>query len=175
MKEIEKNTFGYRLNELIRDSYKTKSKVAEELRVTNAQISNWCNNKSMPRQDRIRKIADYFNTDPAWLLFGKTNNDLRQFEEKMKKLDRSDHEHLNKICNDMLRDLSNATIIVGSVNKKDYPPQWNVEKVEKAVEKMALFVATFPFLYTYGDYTAVVRFFIQKLNEHDDPTLQENN
>ena len=93
----------------------------------------------------------------------------------MKKLDRSDHEHLNRICNEMLRDLTNASIIIGSVKKEDYPPQWNVEKVEKAVERMALFVATFPFLHTYADYTAVVRFFIQKLNEYHDPTLIERN
>jgi transcriptional regulator with XRE-family HTH domain len=175
MKTIQKDTFGYRLNELIKSSFMTKSQFADKLGFTKAQVSQWCNNRHTPRHDNVLEIAKHFDTDPAWLLFGKTNNDLRQYEQYMKKLDRSDHEHLERICNDMLRDLANATIIVGSANKDQYPPQWNVEKVEKAVEKMALFVATFPFLYMYADYTAVVRFFIQKLNEHDDPTLEEKN
>jgi hypothetical protein len=93
----------------------------------------------------------------------------------MKPIDRSDKEHINGICNDMLKELAQATIILNSANKADYPQHWDIEKSVKAIDKIAVFVATFPFLHAYADYTAVVRFLIQKLNEYNDPTLEENN
>jgi hypothetical protein len=93
----------------------------------------------------------------------------------MKPLDRSDKEHIHKICDDMLKELAQATIILNGANKADYPQHWDLEKSARAVDKIALFIATFPFLHAYADYTAVVRFLIQKLNEYDDPTLTEEN
>ena len=93
----------------------------------------------------------------------------------MKTLDRSDHQHLNKICADMLRHLSNATIIINDSKKEDFPPSWDKEKSARAVDKIALFVATFPFLYAFSDYTDIIRHLIQTLNEYNDPTLEENN
>jgi hypothetical protein len=93
----------------------------------------------------------------------------------MKTLDRSDHQHLNKICADMFKDLANANIIVSRASKDDYPQFCDIEKVERAVEKIAIFVAMFPFLYVFSDYTEIIRHLIQTLNEYNDPTLEENN
>jgi hypothetical protein len=93
----------------------------------------------------------------------------------MKKLDRSDKEHLDKICNDMFKDLANANIIVSRANKDDYPQFCDIEKVERAVEKIAIFVAMFPFLHAYTDYTNIIRHIVQTLNEYDDPSLTEEN
>jgi hypothetical protein len=93
----------------------------------------------------------------------------------MKNLDRSDREHINKVCAEMLTHLANATVIINKASKEDHHPNWDLEKSARAVERIAVFVATFPFLHAYTDYTNIIRFFVQKLNEFDDPTLIDNN
>jgi hypothetical protein len=100
----------------------------------------------------------------------------------MKKIDRSDKEHLTNLSVDMLITLANATILINTASKEGIPDHWghkleadDFKKIELAIDRIAVFIGTFPFLYAYSDYTSVVRFLIQRMNEYHDPTLIERN
>ena len=55
--------------------------VAKKLGITSGTVTNW-KNGSTPQSTTLKKIADYFNVDPEYLLTG--SNTKKQTEESQK-------------------------------------------------------------------------------------------
>lgn len=47
--------------------------IAKRLGITPKAVSKWLNAESMPRQDKMEKLAAFLDVDVSWLQFGKNN------------------------------------------------------------------------------------------------------
>lgn len=63
-----KNVFAKNLNNLIRDSGKSRTEVAEAIGVTTSAVGAWCIGKKSPRMDKVDKLAALFNVSRSALL-----------------------------------------------------------------------------------------------------------
>lgn len=63
-----KNVFAKNLNNLIRDSGKSRAEVAEAIGVTTSAVGAWCIGKKSPRMDKVDKLAVLFNVSRSALL-----------------------------------------------------------------------------------------------------------
>ena len=63
-----KNVFAKNLNNLIRDSGKSRAEVAEAIGVTTSAVGAWCIGKKSPRMDKVDKLAALFNVSRSALL-----------------------------------------------------------------------------------------------------------
>ena len=63
-----KNLFASRLKELLEENHLSKRKLAKEVGVSAASISDWTNGKIQPTAESIYVIAQYFNVSSDYLL-----------------------------------------------------------------------------------------------------------
>ena len=63
-----KNLFASRLKELLEENHLSKRKLAKEVGVSAASISDWTNGKIQPAAESIYVIAQYFNVSSDYLL-----------------------------------------------------------------------------------------------------------
>ena len=53
----------------------TPYRVCKESEITTATISNWKAGRYTPKQDKLQKIADYFNVSVEYLMAGEEKKD----------------------------------------------------------------------------------------------------
>lgn len=56
-----------RFAQLLQENGVTPYRVAKDTGITQATLSDWKNGRSTPKQDKMQKIADYFNVSIEWL------------------------------------------------------------------------------------------------------------
>lgn len=62
----------YEVFELLLNKYGvTPYKVSKETGISTATLSDWKNGRSTPKQDKLKKIADYFGVSLDYLMTGK--------------------------------------------------------------------------------------------------------
>lgn len=66
----------------------TPYRVCKETGITTATISNWKAGRYVPKQDKMKKIADYFKVSVDYLMLGK--EDVSEEESKLTTRDRRD-------------------------------------------------------------------------------------
>lgn len=59
------------LTKLMKSRHITAKKLASDLGVPYTTVLDWLHGTSYPRSDKIEKLAEYFNVDPAYLVEGK--------------------------------------------------------------------------------------------------------
>lgn len=52
----------------------TPYKVSKETKIATSTLSDWKSGKSTPKQDKLKKIADYFNVSVDYLMTGEENS-----------------------------------------------------------------------------------------------------
>ena len=57
-----------RLNQLLRETKKTKYRLAKDLQYGKATILNWCNGTNEPKATQIKELAEYFGVSADYLL-----------------------------------------------------------------------------------------------------------
>lgn len=57
--------------ELCNKNNVTPYKVGKETKIATSTLSDWKNGKSTPKQDKLKKIADYFDVSVDYLMTGK--------------------------------------------------------------------------------------------------------
>lgn len=60
--------FAKRLSNLLTEYNMKQADLAKLSKIRASSISDWCNGKYIPKQDKINKIAKILRTSPAWLL-----------------------------------------------------------------------------------------------------------
>lgn len=70
----------------------TAYRVAKETGITTATLTNWKQGKYTPKQDKLQKIADYFNVSVGYLMTGKDENPKSEPQ-----LTRKDERDIEKI------------------------------------------------------------------------------
>ena len=68
---MDKEKSYERLVELIKEKDVTFYKVAKDLGFSNTVFSDWKAGKSMPKTDKLLKIAEYFNVPICYFIVGK--------------------------------------------------------------------------------------------------------
>lgn len=67
----------------LRDKRKIKdSDVSKATGITKSTFSDWKSGRSKPKNDKLQKIADYFNVSLEYLTTGKEDTSLPDFTEK---------------------------------------------------------------------------------------------
>ena len=77
----------------------TPYKVGKATNIHTATFSDWKNGKSTPKQDKLKRIADYFNVSIEYLMTG----DERKFSSGMAMLDVELTNQSNRIKEYMLK------------------------------------------------------------------------
>lgn len=102
-----KKIFAKNLNKYLGDT--PQIEVANAIGVIPATFSSWCVGKNMPRMDKVQALADYFGVKKSDLIEEKpiTNSDELSKNkqiviEKIKTLDESQTEAVNKIVDSIL-------------------------------------------------------------------------
>ena len=62
--------FSKRFAELIEKRGLTRYQIAQNTKITEATLSNYCNNKGKPSPSIVKQLADYLSVDYLWLLNG---------------------------------------------------------------------------------------------------------
>ena len=93
----------------------TPYRVCKETGITTATVSNWKAGRYVPKQDKMKKIADYFGVTVDYLMTGRENSEKKESELTIR--DRKD------IAKDLDR------IMVEIVNNEDGPLYYNGEPI----------------------------------------------
>ena len=62
------STSGKRIKELLLYHGHTLAQMSIKTGIEKSSLSNYINEKRLPRQDRIKIISDKYNVSPAWLM-----------------------------------------------------------------------------------------------------------
>lgn len=92
---------------LLKEKNVTAYRVAKETGIATATLSDWKNGRSKPKQDKLKKIADYFGVSLDYLV-GKT--DIRQTANESNwkpQLNDKDEKDIQKKIQSILDDLDN--------------------------------------------------------------------
>tara|TARA_R100001015_G_C4632002_1_gene195030 strand:- start:2469 stop:2870 length:402 start_codon:yes stop_codon:yes gene_type:complete len=65
-----KHNLHKRLQMLRERQHLTCRKLGEILGVGESIVAKWCNGNRVPSRRNLKKICDYFNVEPAWLIYG---------------------------------------------------------------------------------------------------------
>jgi transcriptional regulator with XRE-family HTH domain len=68
--------FSQRLVETIRKRGLSRYRIAQDTKITEATLSNYCNGKVNPSPSIVKQLADYLGVDYSWLLIGEENNKI---------------------------------------------------------------------------------------------------
>lgn len=93
----------------------TPYRVCKETGITTATVSNWKAGRYVPKQDKMKKIADYFGVTVDYLMTGRENSEKKESELTIR--DRKD------IAKDLDR------IMEEIVNNEDGPLYYNGEPI----------------------------------------------
>tara|TARA_B110000008_G_C16899984_1_gene536355 strand:- start:295 stop:1080 length:786 start_codon:yes stop_codon:yes gene_type:complete len=74
----EKNVLAVNLQQLRAKHHLTTRGLAKIIGVSNSVISRWCRGISHPSKKHTSKLCDYFQVEPAWLVYGASNNNNEQ-------------------------------------------------------------------------------------------------
>lgn len=69
--------FNARLSELLEEKGISGYRLAKEIRISTATISNYLNGKSKPNRLILRELSSYFRVSAQWLLTGEGERALR--------------------------------------------------------------------------------------------------
>lgn len=58
----------------------TPYKVGKATGIATSTLSDWKSGKSRPKQDKLKKIADYFNVSVDYLMTGEEKTDVPMFD-----------------------------------------------------------------------------------------------
>ncbi|MCU7201573.1 helix-turn-helix domain-containing protein [Turicibacter sanguinis] len=93
---------------LLKEKNITAYRVAKETGIATATLSDWKNGRSTPKQDKLQKIADYFEVSLDYLI-GNTN--IRHIAKENKNntvLTKKDERDIQKKLDSILKDLDNS-------------------------------------------------------------------
>jgi len=62
--------FSKRLVETIAYKKLSRYRIAQDTKITEATLSNYCNDKGKPSPSIVKQLADYLDVDYSWLLSG---------------------------------------------------------------------------------------------------------
>ncbi len=65
---LNKNLFGIRLNELLKENNMTMSSAAEIVHLSPSTLSRYIKGEMSPKITVIEKLADHFCVSPSWLM-----------------------------------------------------------------------------------------------------------
>lgn len=68
--------FSQRLVETIRKRGLSRYRIAQDTKITEATLSNYCNGKVNPSPSIVKQLADYLGVDYTWLLTGEGNKEI---------------------------------------------------------------------------------------------------
>lgn len=69
-KKTEPSAFSTRLRHALKDSKLSQQLLADKLATAQGTVSGWLNRGSMPRGDKLSKVAAALGVQEAWLAFG---------------------------------------------------------------------------------------------------------
>ena len=81
----------------------TPYRVAKETGIATATLSDWKKGRSIPKQDKLKKIADYFGVTVDYLMTGK-----EEIEKKETKLTPKDERDIEKKLSETLDQIVNG-------------------------------------------------------------------
>ena len=93
---------------LLKEKNVTAYRVSKETGIATATLSDWKNGRSTPKQDKLQKIADYFEVSLDYLT---GNTTIRRIETENKKesiLTKKDERDIQKKLDSILQDLDNS-------------------------------------------------------------------
>ncbi len=73
--------FAKRLVEIIDKRKLTRYKIAQDTKITEATLSNYCNGKGKPSPSIVKQLADYLNVNYHWLLTGEGDRESNKISE----------------------------------------------------------------------------------------------
>lgn len=114
---MEVLTLYSNFEKLLKERGETAYKVAKETGISQPTLSDWKNGKSVPKADKLQKIADHFNVTLDYLMTGKEPN---QTEPELTTKDKRD------IAKDLDRIMSEIK------NGQDGPLYYNGEEIDEA-------------------------------------------
>ena len=99
----------------------TPYKVGKETNIATSTLSDWKSGKSTPKQDKMKKIADYFNVSVDYLMTGKEpefsiemaetdvalsnmNKLMKEYALKMAELPNDKQEHIMQLIDMLSKD-----------------------------------------------------------------------
>lgn len=62
--------FSERLSKLIEERGVSRYRISQDTKITEATLSNYCNEKGNPSPSIVKQLSDYFKVDYNWLLKG---------------------------------------------------------------------------------------------------------
>ncbi|GHS91008.1 hypothetical protein FACS1894203_0980 [Bacteroidia bacterium] len=68
--------FSQRLVETIRKRGLSRYRIAQDTKITEATLSNYCNGKVNPSPSIVKQLADYLGVDYNWLLIGEESKEI---------------------------------------------------------------------------------------------------
>ncbi len=68
--------FAKRLAETIDKRKLSRYKIAQDTKITEATLSNYCNGKGKPSPSIVKQLADYLEVNYNWLLTGDGDSDI---------------------------------------------------------------------------------------------------
>lgn len=105
-----------RYQELLNEKGVTNYKVAKETGISQSTLSDWKNNRSTPKNDKLQLIADYFNVSLDYLV---CNTDIRNFNtspdlinSKIDSFTNKDHRDISQIMNNVLKELDSSEALM---------------------------------------------------------------
>ena len=66
--ELDKNTFGTRLKQLLSENRMSLADAAEIVHLSTSTISRYVNGSMSPKVTTVEKLAEYFSVSPSWLM-----------------------------------------------------------------------------------------------------------
>ncbi|MDR1371439.1 MAG: helix-turn-helix domain-containing protein [Dysgonamonadaceae bacterium] len=68
--------FAKRLSETIDKRKLSRYKIAQDTKITEATLSNYCNGKGKPNPSIVKQLADYLGVNYKWLLVGEEDSEI---------------------------------------------------------------------------------------------------
>lgn len=95
----------------LRDKNEKKdADVAKATGITKSTFSDWKSGRSTPKQDKLQKIAEYFNVSVDYLMTGNTDTSINSSTSKFSNktsLTTKDEKDISKKVDDILSQLNN--------------------------------------------------------------------
>ena len=102
---------------LMKEHGVTAYKVSKETGIATSTLSDWKKGRSTPKQDKLQKIADFFNVTVDYLLTG--NNEEKK--ERDYSLTIKEQENIDAEAKKIIEDLTiSFSKNKGSLNEEDY-------------------------------------------------------
>lgn len=80
--EEYRKVFVKKLNYYMNLNNKKQIDLMNDLNLSSATVSSWCNGKKLPRMGKIQMLADYFGIEKSDLLEQKSQQELTEYDKK---------------------------------------------------------------------------------------------